>query len=94
MTVSETHTQWGEIFGVFAWVWFFHRARHDLPVVLGWRRPWDHAEDPFEPHVHALTEDENSARKEGWDVFGAKALKFGDDDDDEEEEDEDDDDDE
>jgi len=37
----------GEIFGFVMWIWIFHRARHDLPVVLGWRHPWDHAADPW-----------------------------------------------
>ena len=45
MEVSETHTFWGEVFGVGMWLWVFHRARHDGPVVLGWRHAFEHADD-------------------------------------------------
>ena len=94
MTVSEQHTQAGEIFGVIAWLWVFHRARHDLPVVLGWRHPWEHAEDPFEPHVHPVVGLAAEDRKEAWDAFASKSLNFGDDDDDDDDDEDDDEDDE
>jgi hypothetical protein len=32
------------------WLWIFHRARQDGPVVLGWRHPWEHAHDPWAIH--------------------------------------------
>ena len=47
MEVSDVHTKLGEAFGFVCWMWIFHRARNDLPVVLGWRHPWEHAEDPW-----------------------------------------------
>ena len=42
MTVSKDHTLAGEVFGTICWLWVFHRARHDLPVVLGLKHPWEH----------------------------------------------------
>jgi hypothetical protein len=82
MTISEKHTMWGEAFGIFCWLWVFHRARYDLPVVLGWRHPWDHAEDPFSPHVQPLSPEKNTAREEGWDVVSSKTVNYKDDDED------------
>jgi hypothetical protein len=90
LTISENHTRAGEVFGVICWLWIFHRARHDLPVVLGFRHPWEHAEDPFSPNVHTELE-EKAAMKEGWDKFSGKAMiqmEVDDDDDDDEDEDE------
>jgi len=69
----------------------------DLPVLLGFRHPWEHAEDPFAPHVHAKEPDEKDAMMEKWDAFSAKAMiqrEVDDDEDEEEEEEEGDDDDE
>ena len=37
----------GEAMGCVMWLWVFHRARHDGPVVLGWRHPWEHGPDLF-----------------------------------------------
>eukprot|EP00558_Chaetoceros_sp_UNC1202_P002946 CAMPEP_0197233918 /NCGR_PEP_ID=MMETSP1429-20130617/1832_1 /TAXON_ID=49237 /ORGANISM="Chaetoceros sp., Strain UNC1202" /LENGTH=143 /DNA_ID=CAMNT_0042692235 /DNA_START=40 /DNA_END=471 /DNA_ORIENTATION=+ len=94
MEVSEVHTQLGEVFGFVCWMWIFHRARNDLPVVLGWRHPWEHAEDPWagnyaiEDNVEGIEE----LRKD-WDEFTAKAIIPGDGDDDDDEEDDDDEDD-
>lgn len=92
MEVSKTHTMWGEAFGVVCWLWVFHRARHDLPVVLGWRHPWEHAPDPWAPNVHI----NEKALEKDWETFGRAAAIKGEDDDeedeDEEEEDEEDDD--
>jgi hypothetical protein len=87
MQVSEQHTWWGEAFGTVCWVWIFHRARLDGPVVLGFRHPWEHAEDPFAPHaVHAETE---SVMEDTWDSFTSKAMIQKEVDDEDEEEDED-----
>jgi len=90
MEVSEVHTKLGEAFGFVCWLWIFHRARNDLPVVLGWRHPWEHAEDPWgaadEEHIAHLKELQHD-----WDDFAQKATIPGDGDDDEEEEDGDDD---
>ena len=41
MYVSEIHKNFGEAFGVVAWLWVFHRARHDLPVMYGFYHPWE-----------------------------------------------------
>jgi hypothetical protein len=80
----------GEFLGFVCWMWVFHRARHDGPVVLGWRHPWEHAPDPFA--VHDLPADsyefEGQNSKDLYDPFGEDA------DDDEDEDDDDDDDDE
>lgn len=93
MKVSEQHTLWGEAFGTFCWVWIFHRARLDGPVVLGWRHPWEHAPDPFNPHGHGDHADAGAglALEDSWDSFTAKAMIQKEVDDDDEEEDEDDD---
>eukprot|EP00555_Chaetoceros_dichaeta_P002013 CAMPEP_0198249700 /NCGR_PEP_ID=MMETSP1447-20131203/1133_1 /TAXON_ID=420782 /ORGANISM="Chaetoceros dichaeta, Strain CCMP1751" /LENGTH=116 /DNA_ID=CAMNT_0043934387 /DNA_START=59 /DNA_END=409 /DNA_ORIENTATION=- len=47
LSVSKTHTRLGEAFGFVCWMWIFHRTRCDGPVVMGWRHPWEHAEDPW-----------------------------------------------
>jgi hypothetical protein len=89
MHVDAGHKAWGEAFGVVCWLWVFHRARHDLPVFLGLRHPWEHAEDPFVPHVHAAVDEVAGDRLASWDKFSKKSLvQTDDDDDDEEEEDE------
>uniref|UniRef100_A0A7S3QBA4 Uncharacterized protein n=1 Tax=Chaetoceros debilis TaxID=122233 RepID=A0A7S3QBA4_9STRA len=97
MEVSEVHTNLGEAFGFVCWMWIFYRARNDLPVVLGWRHPWEHAEDPWagvEPKDDEL-EDIEGLRAE-WDSFQVKAEnpEEDDDDDDDDDDEEDDDDDE
>jgi len=74
MEVSPVHTRLGEAFGFVCWMWIFHRARCDLPVVLGWRHPWEHAEDPWAgivPMDDAIEEiDELRA---DWDKFQTQA---------------------
>lgn len=84
MTVSEDHRLWGEAFGVVCWLWVFHRARHDLPVVLGFRHPWEHAPmDPFDPsHGENTPENVKHAMQSSWDSFSKKALVHKEDDDD------------
>jgi hypothetical protein len=52
LKTSETHANWGEAFGVVCWLWVFYRARKDLPVVLGWRHPWDHDSGSHDDHHH------------------------------------------
>jgi hypothetical protein len=78
MKVSEQHTWWGDAFGTVCWVWVFHRARLDGPVVLGWRHPWEHAPDPFAaPHAHAHADHAESGSaglEENWDSFTSKAM--------------------
>ena len=86
LEISESHTQWGEAFGVVCWLWIFHRARTDGPVVLGWRHPWDHDHDD---HGH---DDHHAAPTElppTWDKFAEKAMNPSEDDDDDEEEEDD-----
>lgn len=90
MEVSDVHTKLGEAFGFVCWMWIFHRARNDLPVVLGWRHPWEHAEDPWAAVSEASHEDVEEWKAD-WDKFQEKAAIPGDGDDDEEEEDEEDD---
>lgn len=96
LKLSPIHKMWGEAFGVVCWVWIFHRARHDGPVVLGWRHPWDHVEDPWKVKGETLHPEDEKDLEKDWDGFLRKAISPGedDDDDDDEEEEEDDDDDE
>ena len=88
MTVSENHRIAAEVFGTVCWLWVFHRARNDLPVVLGWRHPWEHA--PSDDHGHdshapvAVTS--SGDRMTGWDKFDAKTTNFNEDDDDDDDE--------
>jgi hypothetical protein len=74
-------------------MWIFHRARNDLPVVLGWRHPWEHAEDPWASYSleHGHVEELEELQSE-WDTFQVKAENPEEDDDEEEEEEDDDDD--
>ena len=44
-STSVWHTNGGIVMGFVCWMWVFHRAKNDLPVVLGWRHPWEHAHD-------------------------------------------------
>jgi hypothetical protein len=89
---------WGEAMGVFMWLWIFHRARHDLPVFLGFRHHFEHAPDPFAlPHDddhhhhggggHGHKSGGHKGGFEAIDKFNAKAMaqRETDDDDDEEE---------
>ncbi len=74
MEVSEVHTNLGEAFGFVCWMWIFYRARNDLPVVLGWRHPWEHAEDPWAGVEPKDEEIENIAEMRAeWDTFQVKA---------------------
>ena len=55
-------------------MWVFYRAKHDLPVVLGLRHPWEHGEDPWAivdhvENLHALEED--------WEDFAIKSTNPG-----------------
>mmetsp|Transcript_20270 Transcript_20270/g.31906 ORF Transcript_20270/g.31906 Transcript_20270/m.31906 type:complete len:150 (-) Transcript_20270:184-633(-) len=90
MEVSRPHAIAGEVCGFFAWIWIFYRAKEDLPVVLGMRHPWEHAEDPWQVHDHVENLD---VLENEWEEFNAKATRPGEDDDDDDDEDEDDDDD-
>ena len=79
MEVSPHHTMAGEICGFFTWLWVFYRAKHDLPVVLGMRHPWEHGEDPFAIHDHV---DNLEGLEKEWEEFHEKASRPGEDDDD------------
>eukprot|EP00979_Chaetoceros_neogracilis_P011072 scaffold2678_cov271-Chaetoceros_neogracile.AAC.12 len=93
MEVSKVHTRLGEAFGFVCWMWIFHRARTDGPVVLGWRHPWEHAEDPWASVTHKDDHiDDNENLRAAWETHQQRAAVPGDgddDDDDEENEDED-----
>lgn len=92
LEISERHTWWGEAFGVFCWLWIFHRARQDLPVVLGFRHAWEHAPgDDYQGHGHHAESDGKESQKNGWDKFSVKAMQQIDDDDDDDDEEEEDD---
>jgi len=83
MEVSKVHTRLGEAFGFVCWMWIFHRARTDGAVVLGWRHPWEHAEDPWASVTHKddhIDDNENLRAEEDEDD------KNGDGDEDEDEE--------
>ena len=74
MSVSQPHTYAGEVCGFLTWLWVFYRAKHDLPVVLGLRHPWEHAEDPWAivdhvENLHALEED--------WEDFAVRSTNPG-----------------
>lgn len=93
MTVSENHRVAAEVFGTVCWLWIFHRASHDLPVVLGWRHPWEHA--PGDDHGHQgdahqpVVAAASPVMQAGWDKFSAKSTNYNEDDDDEDDDDDD-----
>jgi hypothetical protein len=88
MEVSDVHTKLGEAFGFVCWMWIFHRARNDLDVVLGWRHPWEHAEDPWASVAHQDDDiHEIDALKADWDLHQQRAAVPGDGDDDDDDED-------
>jgi len=39
--ISETHRRLGTFLGAVMWFWIMYRAREDLPVLLGMRKPWE-----------------------------------------------------
>ena len=86
MEVSPHHTMAGEICGFFTWLWVFYRAKHDLPVVLGLRHPWEHGEDPWAIHDHV---DNLEALQNDWEEFADKSTRPGEDDDDDDDDDDD-----
>ncbi|GKY99738.1 hypothetical protein MPSEU_000927800 [Mayamaea pseudoterrestris] len=89
MTVSENHRIAGEVFGTVCWLWVFHRASHDLPVVLGWRHPWEHApgdDHGHEHHGHVVAASAPAQIAAGWEKAVAKMTNFNDDDDDDDDE--------
>jgi hypothetical protein len=91
LQTSEVHTQAGEIFGVLCWLWVFHRARYDLPVVLGWRHPWEHGDDhgPAAAAVTTVHAEPAAPLEEKWESFTAKAAIQSDEEDEEDEDDDD-----
>jgi hypothetical protein len=70
-------------------MWIFHRARTDGAVVLGWRHPWEHAEDPWASVTHKDDHiDDNEDLRAAWETHQQRAAVPGDgDDDDDDEED-------
>lgn len=75
LKLSPIHKMWGEAFGVVCWVWIFHRARHDGPVVLGWRHPWDHVEDPWKVEGETLHPEDEKDLEKDWDGFLRKVSR-------------------
>ncbi|KAL3794496.1 hypothetical protein HJC23_013969 [Cyclotella cryptica] len=86
LEVSRSHTIAGEVCGFFTWLWVFYRAKHDLPVVLGLRHPWEHGEDPWAVHDHVENLEE---LRSDWEDFADKSSRPGEDDDEEEDDAED-----
>ena len=78
MEVSQPHTIAGEVCGFFTWLWIFYRAKHDLPVVLGLRHPWEHGEDPWAIKDHV---DNLDGLRSEWEAFSEKASIPGEEDD-------------
>ena len=83
----------GEVFGTIAWLWVFHRFRHDGAVLLGYQHPWEHGGghghgDHGHGHGHGkpLSAKEQAA---AWETFNEKSMN-PEEDDDEDDEDEDD----
>lgn len=64
LEVSQPHHYLGEACGFLTWMWIFYRAKQDLPVVLGWRHPWEHAEDPWKIVDHV---DDLEGLEKSWD---------------------------
>jgi hypothetical protein len=91
MTVSENHRIAAEVFGTACWLWVFHRARHDLPVVLGFRHPWEHPPGEYtgDEQVHHVEMKGANSKDEiraAWDKFDATSTKLKEDDDDDDDE--------
>lgn len=87
--MSEIHQRWGEAFGVVVWLWVFHRARHDLPVMYGFRHPWEHEGHGDHGHGdhHGGVEHHHGSPMEELEKFNAKAMVQGEVEDDEDDED-------
>ena len=62
--MSKPHHYLGEACGFLTWMWIFYRAKQDLPVVLGWRHPWEHADDPWKIVDHV---DDLEGLEKSWD---------------------------
>jgi hypothetical protein len=77
LQLSPVHKMWGEAFGVVCWLWIFHRARQDGDVFLGYRHPWDHAEDPFAHPAETVHADDAKDLEAAWDGFLAKVSQLG-----------------
>mmetsp|Transcript_23570 Transcript_23570/g.54553 ORF Transcript_23570/g.54553 Transcript_23570/m.54553 type:complete len:88 (+) Transcript_23570:22-285(+) len=50
----EWHHNAATFMGTVAWLWFFWRAKHDGPALLGLCKPWDHHgdHDDHDDHHH------------------------------------------
>ena len=86
MTTNKMGENIGEIFGTIAWLWIFHRFRHDGKVLLGMEHPWEHGHShdaghtSFSSHGHKKAKPGDVA--ENWQKFAEKSVNPGDDDDD------------
>ena len=73
LEVSKPHHYLGEACGFLTWLWIFYRAKQDLPVVLGWRHPWEHAEDPWKIVDHV---DDLEGLEKSWDEVSLISAKW------------------
>eukprot|EP00184_Porphyridium_aerugineum_P008454 CAMPEP_0184692408 /NCGR_PEP_ID=MMETSP0313-20130426/903_1 /TAXON_ID=2792 /ORGANISM="Porphyridium aerugineum, Strain SAG 1380-2" /LENGTH=83 /DNA_ID=CAMNT_0027150235 /DNA_START=172 /DNA_END=423 /DNA_ORIENTATION=+ len=37
----RVHVLAGKALGACMWFWIMWRVKHDFPVILGWRHPWE-----------------------------------------------------
>ncbi|KAH8550676.1 hypothetical protein BGW37DRAFT_427447 [Umbelopsis sp. PMI_123] len=46
------HRYTAKALGASMWFWMMYRAKQDMPVLLGWRHPWDghHGDEHAEHH--------------------------------------------
>ncbi|GAB5592159.1 hypothetical protein VKS41_002556 [Umbelopsis sp. WA50703] len=47
------HRYGAKALGASMWFWMMYRAKQDMPVLLGWRHPWDghgHGDEHAEHH--------------------------------------------
>ena len=91
MEVSKNHTLGGEIAGCIMWLWIFHRARNDMPVLLGLRHPWEHGHDSFDISEEIEDDDQYDFANGPMLIMNEEEPDEDEDDDEDDEDDEDDD---
>ncbi|KAL7752998.1 hypothetical protein RI367_001449 [Sorochytrium milnesiophthora] len=40
--IPGTYKYAGKFMGAVMWFWMMYQAKQNLPVMLGWRHPWEH----------------------------------------------------
>lgn len=88
METSYYHWLGGEVFGCIMWLWFFHRCKNDLPVLLGLRHPWEHAHDPFDISGEVEDDDQYDFSTNEPLLMDMEEIDEDDEDDDEDDDDE------